>query len=523
MMALSLNVLAVDPINAPTIEYARLSPLLIVFGAALAGVVVEAFVPRALRRVSQMVVAMVGLVAAFAALMVWSRPGSGTINAVGSVALDGPAIFCMGTVLVLGLLAVLMFGENAIDPSGDAFAPRASFLPGSPDERLATDQGVLQTEVYPLLMFSIGGMLLFPAANDLLTMFVALEVLSLPLYLLAGLARRRRLLSQEAALKYFLLGAYSSAFLLFGSALIYGFSGSLRFSEIATSVSSTVGMDAMLLTGVGLIAVGLLFKVGAAPFHQWTPDVYQGAPTPVTAFMAAATKVAAFGALLRLFYVAFAGVQWDWRPMMWAVAIITMLLGAILAVTQTDVKRMLAYSSVAHAGFLLTGVVALSPAGTAGVLFYLLVYGFTTIGAFAVVSLVRDDAGEATHLSQWAGLAKRAPVLSALFSLFLLALAGIPLTSGFAGKFAVFSAAVAGGATPVVIVGVIASAIAAFFYVRIIVLMYFSEPRADGPTVAMPSGLTSAALAVGAAATIFLGVYPAPLLQLADNASVFVR
>src|SRR5690606_10186752 len=318
----------------------------------------------------------------------------------------------------------------------------------------------------------------------------ALEVLSLPLYVLCGTARRRRLLSQEAALKYFLLGAFASAFFLFGAALVYGYSGSLVFADIDATLASRVGQDGLLLAGVALIAVGLLFKVSAAPFHAWTPDVYQGAPTPVTGFMAAATKLAAFGALLRIFYVAFGGLRTDWQPLFWLIAIITMLFGAIVALTQTDIKRMLAYSSIAHAGFILTGVVVANEAGTASVLFYLATYAFATIGAFAVVMLVRDAGGEATHLAKWAGLGRRSPVIAGALAIFLLALAGIPLTSGFVGKLVVFAAAIEGGALPLVIIALIASAIAAFFYVRVIVLMFFSEPAGDGPTVAIPSPLT---------------------------------
>jgi NADH-quinone oxidoreductase subunit N len=217
--------------------------------------------------------------------------------------------------------------------------------------------------VYPLTMFAVAGMLLFPAANDLLTMFVALEVLSLPLYLLCGLARRRRLLSQEAAMKYFLLGAFSSAFFLFGVAMLYGFSGSVGLGAIAAAASSNVTSSTLLYAGIALLGIGLLFKIGAVPFQAWKPDVYQGAPTPVTALMASCTVVAAFGALLRIFYVAFGQLTWTWRPALWVVAILTMVVGAIIAITQTDVKRLLAYSSIAHAGFILTGVVAASTLG----------------------------------------------------------------------------------------------------------------------------------------------------------------
>ncbi|NJP80980.1 NADH-quinone oxidoreductase subunit NuoN, partial [Streptomyces sp. AA8] len=394
--------------------------------------------------------------------------------------------------------------------------------------------GFTTTEVFPLVLFAVGGMLVFPAADDLLTLFVALEVFSLPLYILCALARRKRLLSQESAVKYFLLGAFSSAFLLFGVALLYGYAGTVTYSGIADVVNgsvrtldpalaATTGNDALLLIGGALVLMGLLFKVGAVPFHMWTPDVYQGAPTPVTGFMAAATKVAGFGALLRLLYVVLPGLRWDWRPVMWGVAIITMLVGAIVAVTQTDVKRLLAYSSIAHAGFILAGVIATTPDGVSSVLFYLGAYSFVTLGAFAVVTLVRDAGGEATHLSKWAGLGRRSPLTAATFAVFLLAFAGIPLTSGFAGKFAVFKAAAQGGAAALVIVGVVSSAIAAFFYVRVIVLMFFSEPKADGPTVAVPSPLTSSAIAIGVAVTLVLGVAPQYFLDLAGQAGVFVR
>jgi NADH-quinone oxidoreductase subunit N len=354
-------------------------------------------------------------------------------------------------------------------------------------------------------------------------LFIALEVLSLPLYVLCAMARRRRLLSQEAALKYFLLGAYASAFFLFGAALIYGYSGSIRFSDIDAALASRVGQEGLLLAGVALIAVGLLFKIAAAPFHSWTPDVYQGAPTPVTGFMAAGVKLAAFGALLRIFYVAFGGLRTDWQPLFWAIAIITMLLGVVFALTQTDVKRMLAYSSIAHAGFILTGMVVANEAGTASVLFYLATYAFATLGSFAVLTLVRDAGGEATHLSKWAGLGKRSPVVAGTFAVFLLALAGIPLTSGFVGKLVVFAAAIEGGALPLVIVALVASAIAVFFYVRVIVLMFFSEPAADGPTVAIPSAWTTIGIAVTVALTVVLGILPGPLLDLAEQAATFVR
>ncbi|MEU9001415.1 NADH-quinone oxidoreductase subunit NuoN, partial [Streptomyces sp. NPDC048551] len=527
-----------DRIPAPHIEYAQLAPTLIVVGAAVLGVLVEAFVPRKSRYYTQVFLSVIALAAAFAAVVALAAGGYGStkahIAAMGAIAVDGPALFLQGTILLASVVAVFTFAERRLDPAAhgnrvDSFAAQAASVPGSDSEKAAVKAGFTTTEVFPLALFAVAGMLIFPAANDLLTLFIALEVFSLPLYLLCAVARRQRLMSQEAAVKYFLLGAFSSAFLLFGIALLYGYAGSVSYAVIADVVdgtvakldpalASTMGNDVLLLIGGALILMGLLFKVGAVPFHMWTPDVYQGAPTPVTGFMAAATKVAAFGALLRLLYVVLPGLRWDWRPVMWGVAIVTMLAGAVIAVTQTDVKRLLAYSSIAHAGFILAGVIATSAQGVQAVLFYLAAYSFVTIGAFAVVTLVRDAGGEATHLSKWAGLGRRSPLTAAVFAVFLLAFAGIPLTSGFAGKFAVFKAAAEGGAGALVVVGVISSAIAAFFYIRVIVLMFFSEPKADGPTVAVPSPLTMTTIAVGVAVTLVLGLAPQYFLDLAGQA-----
>jgi NADH-quinone oxidoreductase subunit N len=533
--------LAAVQFTAPSMDYGAVAPMLIVFGVGLIGVLVEAFAPRDRRMLIQPALTVVGLVVALIAVAIQAINGTPIETAgvarsgsavLGSVVIDRPALFLQATILALSIVAALTMSERTVE-AGGPFAPQASAVPGSPAEAAARRAGLVQSEVVPLLLFSIGGMLLFPASNDLLTMFVALEVFSLPLYLMCGLARRRRLLSQEASLKYFLLGAFSSAFFLYGTALLYGFAGSVRLADIAEAItgaggSQVVQQDGLLLLGVALVAVGLLFKVSAAPFHIWTPDVYQGAPTPVTGFMAACTKVAAFGALLRVFYVAVPAARWDWSPALWGVAILTMLVGSVIAIVQTDVKRMLAYSSIAHAGFLLTGVLAMDRTGIAGVLFYLAAYGFTTIGAFALISLVRDSSdegvvgGEATHLSQWAGLGRRHPVTAGLFTLFLLAFAGIPLTSGFMGKYAVFAAAVANGAWVLALIGVLASAVAAFFYVRVIVLMYFSEPTGSQAVVATPGLGTTFAVILAAAVTVLLGVVPSVLLNQAAASSVFL-
>jgi NADH-quinone oxidoreductase subunit N len=525
-------------VKAPSVDYVAVAPMLIVFGVALLSVLVEAFAPRAQRFIVQVVLSTVGVAAALIFVVYLITQSKSVQTAGGAVVIDGPALFLQATILVLGLLAVLTMADES-SPDSTAFTAQASTTPGSPEEATASRLGLVQTEVYPLLLLCLVGMLLFPASNDLLTMFVALEVFSLPLYLLCGLARRRRLLSQEASMKYFLLGAFSSAFFLFGTAMLYGFAGSVKLSDIAaavqtgaggTAATAVVGRDGLLLLGFALLAVGLLFKVSAVPFQSWTPDVYQGAPTPITGFMAACTKVAAFGALLRVAYVALPGVRWDWQPAIWVVAALTMLVGSIIAIVQADVKRMLAYSSIAHAGFILTGVLAMNRAGVAGVLFYLAAYGFTTIGAFALVTLVRSSTpdggvgGEATHLSQWAGLGRRSPRLAAVFALFLISFAGIPLTSGFTGKFAVFTAALnnAPYGAALVLIGVLASAIAVFFYVRVIVLMYFSEATGDAVTVTRAGALTKVAVGVGVAATILLGVVPNQALELAHSSAVFL-
>ncbi|MDQ3454798.1 MAG: NADH-quinone oxidoreductase subunit NuoN [Actinomycetota bacterium] len=507
-------------IDSPSVSYTGLSPVLFVLGAALVGVLVEAFVPRAYRWGVQLGVALAGTLGALISVILIAGRNELTLSR--AVAVDGPALFIEGTLALLGVLSLLLLAERSPDMGGSAFVAQAAVPVGTVRDRQLATLTYSQTEVFPLATFALAGMMIFAASNNLLVMFVALEVLSLPLYLMAGLARRRRLLSQEAALKYFLLGAFTSAFFLYGLALLYGYAGTVDLRGIFDQAAGSEKSDALFVIGLAFLVVGLLFKAGVAPFHAWTPDVYQGAPTSVTAFMASCTKVAAFGALIRVLYVGFGNNDWTWRPVLYGVAIVTLVVGSVLALTQTDVKRMLAYSSIAHAGFILTGTIANSPAGLSSTLFYLLTYGLTTVGAFAVVMLVRDADGEAGHLSQWAGLAKRSPLVAAVFSLFLLALAGIPLTSGFTGKFVVFRAGLEAGAAPLVVIALVASAIAAFFYLRVIVLMYFSEPAADGPTVAVPGLLTTISLAIATAATVLLGVAPGAVLDLADRAALFV-
>lgn len=573
-------------ISPPNVEYSLLAPMLIVFGVGVVSVLVEAFAGRAARWRIQVGLSLAGLVAALIALVILAvgltaDGGSGRSAMSGAVMMDRPALFLQGLLLGISVLAVAFMAERglervvgqhvvgprgggkriigptaatartdrrgrisdgpgaaaraALEPAGaraDMFTPSGASVPNSDEEFEATRAGGVSTEVFPLTLLAVGGMMVFVASADLLTMFVALEVFSLPLYLLCALARRRRLLSQEASLKYFLLGAFSSAFFLFGAALVYGGTGSLSLSGINAAVSRG-GADGvgLPLIGLALLSVGLLFKIGAVPFHSWVPDVYQGAPTPVTAFMAAATKIAAFGALLRVFTIGFGALADDWRPVLWVIAILTMLGGAVMAVTQTDVKRLLAYSSVTHTGFILLGVISFDTAGVGATLFYLAAYAFSTFGAFATVAVVRESvtAGgasgphlsgrEATELVQWAGLGRRYPLVGAMFAMFLLAFAGIPLTSGFIAKFDVFSAVAGSGGTALVVVGVISSAIAAYFYVRIIVAMFFAEVPLDAPAVVRPSVFTTIPIAVCTAVTIALGSFPQPLLDLAAAAA----
>ncbi|RZT88486.1 NADH dehydrogenase subunit N [Pseudonocardia sediminis] len=529
-------VLAQQAIPAPAIDGVAVAPLLVVLGGACISVLIEAFLPRHQRWPVQVTWAGLVIVAALVALAGYALGSPQPLVTLGeSLSVDNPTLFLWGTLLLLAIPSLLMIADRSVEPGG-AFIPSAAERAasrvgaagggggtGGSSEHVDRSYGLpgqaptMQTEMFPFVLFALGGMMAFVAANDLLTMFIALEVLSLPLYLMCGLARRRRLLSQEAAVKYFLLGAFGSAFFLYGLALLYGYSGSVRLSEISAATAGSTRSDTLLFAGLALLLVGLLFKGSVAPFHTWTPDVYQGAPTPVTAFMAACTKVAAFGAIARVLYVAFGSTRWEWRGVLWAVAVLSMAVGAVLGLTQTDVKRMIAYSSIAHAGFLLLGTMAITQEGTSGTLFYLLAYGFTTIAVFGLISLVRDADGEASHLSQWAGLAKRSPVVAGTMTFLLLALAGLPLTSGFTAKFAVFSAALSDGMAPLVVIALVASAVAAFFYLRVIVLMYFSEPAADGPTVVVPGAFTTAAITLGVLVTLLLGILPTPALEWAGG------
>lgn len=512
-----------ETIAAPTVEWAQLAPLFVVFVGASFGILIEAFVPRGARYGAQVILTGTALLVALLLVVRGWAMGLFGVVAMSSLTLDGPTYFLWSALLVFSLLALLLFAERKLTVGSSAFVSSSSTVPGSPLEREADEARMEHTEVYPLLLFAVTGMLLFPAANDLLMMFIALEIFSLPLYLLCGLARRRRLLSQEAALKYFLLGALSSAFFLYGVALLYGYSGSFNLGAIDTAIVKNQQSVLLVVAGMTLVAVGLLFKIGAVPFHSWTPDVYMGAPTPVTGFMAIATKLAAVGALLRVMYVALGSLRWDWQPVFIIIAIATMAVGASIAIVQSDIKRMLAYSSIAHAGFILVGLVGATAASTAAILFYLVAYGFATLGAFAIVTMVRKAGGESNTLSTWTGLGRRHPVIGGLFALFLLSFAGIPLTAGFIGKWMVFAAAWIGGFGWLVFVAVLMSLVAAYFYLRVIVVMFFREPNEETAEIVVPSAATWIVLGLSALATVVLGLVPGWLLDVAMQAATFLR
>jgi NADH-quinone oxidoreductase subunit N len=371
-------------------------------------------------------------------------------------------------------------------------------------------------ELYALLLTSAIGALVMVAANELIVLFLGLEILSLSLYLLAA-SNRDREQSQESGLKYFILGGFSSAFFLYGVALIFGSTGSTKISGIGEVLSGNIAIantDAMLLVGIGMLLVGLGFKVSAAPFHVWTPDVYEGAPTPVTAFMASVGKVAAFAALIRILLVGLEQRVDDWRPVVWALAILTVFTGSILAVVQTNVKRMLAYSSISHAGFILVGVEAAGHAGSDGIatsMNYLAIYTVLVMGSFAIVLALSGNSDGETNLSDFKGLAKRRPALALAFTVLLFAQAGVPLTAGFVSKFAVIKSSVEANSYVLAIAAMVAAVIGAYLYLRIAVSMWLEEPESDSEISVDPAVVI--VIVVSVAATLIVGFFPELLLQ----------
>jgi NADH-quinone oxidoreductase subunit N len=499
---------ATEPIRTPSIDWFAIAPEIALFGAAVAIVLTRAL----LRRTSWLteaafLTACAGVITSgvFTYVQWHIVDRDGPYQAIaGMVAVDGFAVFINTVVLIATLLALFL---------SSGYLAR---------ERLEAP------EYYALMLCSATGMLLMASANDLIIVFLALEVLSIALYVLAAFDRRR-LTSQEAGLKYFLLGSFSSAVFLYGVALVYGATGSTNLTKIARFLAGTTLLDSgVLLLGIALMLVGLGFKVAAAPFHMWTPDVYEGAPTPVTAFMAGATKAAAFAAILRVLLGAFDLYRVDWRPAVWGLAVVSLFVGSIAAVVQTDVKRMLAYLSISHAGYILIGVQAGTTEGTSAALFYLLAYALMVFGAFAVVTVVARRGDDDHSLGSYRALATRQPVLAGLLTLFLLAQAGVPLTGGFVAKLSVFDAAVDAKQYSLALIGMLTAVIGAFVYLRIVLTMYAPEPVAetDAPdaTAARPRRFhvdagTRVALAIAAAGVVFLGVLPNIVLEFARDAT----
>jgi len=469
----------------PAVSVRALLPVLVVLGTAGLVLVLDLLPPRA-RKGHLPVVSLAGIVLALlSTTWLW---GEETRAFHGMIVLDGYALFLQLVICYAAGLVVLL----SID--------------------YLHERGLESGEYYALVLFATVGMLLMAAAGDLIVVFLSLELMSLSLYVLAGYFRAR-LASGEAAMKYFLLGAFASAFFLYGIALVYGATGTTNLDRIGAST----GRDPLLTIGFALLLVGFGFKISSVPFHMWAPDVYVGAPTSVTVLVATGSKTAAFAALIRVLVSAFRGGQVDSTALLWVLAAATMTVGNVVAIAQSNLKRMLAYSSVAHVGYMLVGLTAGGALGAGAVLFYLLVYTFTTVGAFGVVLLLERAAGEGVSLADYAGLARGHGVLALALSLFLLSLIGIPPLGGFVGKFYLFGAAVRSGYVGLAVIGVLNSAVASYYYLRLIVYMYMREPEGAPP----PSATSFAgglALAVALAGVIVLGVMPAPFIDLAQAA-----
>lgn len=379
------------------------------------------------------------------------------------------------------------------------------------------DEGIQRGEYYALVLFAAAGMGILAGANELVTAFVGLEMSSISSYILAGF-RRRAVKSNEASLKYFILGSFATAFFLYGIAMVYGATGTTRIDTIQSALAQMPSLPALALLGLGLIFVGLGFKVVAAPFQIYAPDVYEGAPTPVTALLASAPKAATFALMLRIFYVSFSSAQHFWFWAIWVSAVLTMLIGNLGALVQNNVKRMLAYSSISHAGYILVAFVASTELGVAAVLFYLAAYMLMKVGAFLVVTHLGQQGERRLDIKDYAGLGMKQPVLALCFTLFLLSLLGLPATGGFLGKFFAFKAALDSRVIWLVVIAALNSVIGAYYYLRVIVAMYFWEPSKDYIPTKVAPALTFA-LAVAAAGTLYLGIIPARALDFARLAA----
>lgn len=490
------------PIATPDIDWAAIAPnLILMLGGILLLTVVSLLKGKLPSWFHATWTVVVAVGAAVAVVPLWRRVmDSGPETAMGgAVGLDGFSLAITANVcLAVVFGALLLKGYLARE---DLEGP----------------------EWYVLMMLSASGAVTMATADDLIVLFVGLEIMSVAVYVLAAM-HARRVSSQEAGLKYFVLGAFASAFLLYGIALTYGATGSTNLADIQTYLSANViTSNGLLLGGIAFMLVGFGFKIAAAPFHFWTPDVYQGSPSPVTAFMATAVKAAAFAALIRVFVVALGPTQVnEWRPMLYALTVLTLVVGSLFAISQTNVKRMLAYSSINHAGFLLLGVLAASPEGNSATLFYLFAYTFMAAGSFAVTTVV-GRTGDGHHsLDDYKGLSKVRPGLALIFAVLLLSQAGVPLTVGFLAKFYVIEAALQSdfaGAAALCVIAMLTAVISAFMYLRIVASMYFSDPiDADAPAIRIPP---SAGIALGLAVlgVILLGVIPGPLSDVVGDAT----
>lgn len=475
-------------IPAPPVAFGPLAPVLLVVGAGLLVLLLD-LVPVRGGKAHLALVALAGLVGALlVALVRWGGSGRAFRD---MVVLDNHALFFHVVIAYAAALVVLL----SLD-----------YL-----RRVGAESG----EYYALVLFSTSGMLLLTSAADLLVVFLAIELMSLSLYVLAGLFKWRHQ-AGEASMKYFLLGVFASAFLLYGIALVYGATGSTNFDRVAAAVAAGP-RDPLLVIGIALLLVGLGFKISSVPFHMWAPDVYEGAPTSVTALIATGSKAAVFAVLIRLLAAALRAAPADWTAVLWVLAAATMTVGNVVAIAQSNLKRMLAYSSIAHVGYMLVGLVAGGSAGAGAVLFYLLAYTFTTAGTFGVITLCERAGEEAVDVRDYAGLGRRHPLLALALGLFLLSLVGVPPLAGFVGKFYVFGSAVRAGFLWLTVIAVLNSAVAAYYYLRVIVYLYMRE--ADGPSAALaPSFAGGLALAIALVGIVLLGVMPAPFADLAQAA-----
>ncbi len=495
---------------APGIEWFHLGPVIALVSGALVLLVVGALTPRWPRGLYAYVTALTAAVAGGLAVFNWNDITDDGVSTLvgGALAFDTFAQMITITVCAATLLVALVTDDEL---------------------RRAGKDG---PEVYALFLIAATGAVVMGSANDLILLFLGLETLSLALYVLAA-SDRERPTSQEAGIKYFVLGGFASAFFLYGIALIYGGTQSTNIGEIIGSFQTSVlldGKDTLVLAGIALLIVGLGFKVAAVPFHMWTPDVYQGAPTNVTAFMASVGKAGAFAAMLRVLVIALPFHRDDWRPAIWVLAVLSLVIGSVLAVVQTDVKRMLAYSSISHAGFILVGVEAaghnageLAPGdGMPSVLTYLLLYSVLTVGSFAVVSLVARNNGGDTSLDAFKGLAQRRPTIALALTVFLLAQAGVPLTSGFIAKWGVIQAAVEEESYAIAIIAMVAAVVAAFLYLRIMVSTWLETGAESTEREAVPFS-TGVAVFSAAAFTLLIGVWPGWLLDAAESVTTYAK